>query len=100
MSHAGRPSELALTLAALPGRYATSDGWVYADQVRFQLARLGFGASTQQVAAWLGAMSRAEAPWVEVRDGYGTREYRVTRFGTTDIDNRWPGVRPVAPWLT
>lgn len=73
---------------------------MYADQVRGQLQRLGFEVSTQQVAAWLGAMSRADCPWVEVRDGYGTKEYRVTRFGATDIHNRCPGVRPLVPWLT
>lgn len=99
-----RPSELTLTLATLPGdvgsRYGGHrDGWVYADEVRTQLRRLGFTATPQQIAAWLGRMARAECPWVEVRTSHGIREYRVTRFGATDIFNRLPGVSARTPWL-
>lgn len=85
----GRPSELAITLATLPGRYGSEDGWQAADQVRHRLGLLGFDATAQQVAAWLGRMARADAPWVERRtvDGhYG--EYRVTQWGSNDLDNR------------
>lgn len=101
---AQRPSELALTLATLPGDGASRygghrDGWVYADEVRTQLRRLGFTATPQQIAAWLGRMARVECPWVEVRTSHGIREYRVTRFGATDIFNRLPGVSARTPWL-
>lgn len=98
-----KPTELAVTLAAIPGRYGDRDGWVYADEVRARLARLGFDASSQQVAAWLRKMARTECPWVEAREsphaGQIIRQYRVTRFGKTDIDNRLRGVRLETPWL-
>lgn len=98
-----KPTELTITLAALPG-YGTDygrEGWVYADQVRGRLALLGFDASAQQVAAWLRKMAAAESPWIEVRENlhFPIREYRVTRYGANDVGNRLPGVRLVTPWL-
>lgn len=96
---ATRPSELAITLAALPGGFGSREGWMYADEVRGRLGLLGFAPTAQQVAAWLGRMSRVDAPWVEVREHYGFKQYRVTRFGRTDIANRIPACRPYTPWL-
>lgn len=97
-----KPTELTLTLAALPG-YGTDcrEGWVYADEVRGRLRLLGFEASAQQVASWLRRMAAVDAPWVEVRENphFPIKEYRVTRYGACDLDNRFSGVRPVVPWL-
>lgn len=96
-----RPSELALTLATVPGRYGASDGWVSADEVRGRLVLLGFQVKAQQVAAWLKRMAETECPWVERREHRWGRgwEYRVTRFGRTDVDNRFVGVRLHTPWI-
>lgn len=99
---AERPSELAITLAAIPSRWAppsTDGGWVFADEIRARLHLLGFDATTQQVAAWLGRMSRVQCPWIERCDNWGDLQYRVTRYGKTDVDNRLPGVRLHTPWL-
>src|SRR4051794_18195957 len=95
----GRPTQLVLTLAALPGRYRARQGWVVADEVRGRLRLLGFDVRTQQVAAWLGRMARADMPWVERHESYGVLEYRVTRFGVTDIGNHLPHLRVDAPWI-
>lgn len=86
------PPELVVTLAAAGAPFVT-DGWLTADQVAHRLVLLGHAVSAQQAASWLGRMSRADMPWVEVRDRYGYREYRVTRFGRTDVANRLPGVQ-------
>lgn len=98
-----RPSEVAITLAVVSAAHRSSpggrEGWVPADIVRVQLGVLGINASAQQVAAWLGAMTRADMPWVEAREAYGYREYRVTHHGTTDVHNRFPGWSPRTPWL-
>lgn len=97
-----RPTELALTLASLPGHRNTEDGWMTADEVLFRLKMLGFAATTQQVAAWLGRMARTDQPWVERRRRYDgwPMEYRVTGFGECDLLNKFPGVRVIAPWLS
>lgn len=89
-----RPTELAITLAALGGvGYAADDKWYAADQVRHRLGLLGFEVSAQQTAAWLHRMSRVDAPWIEKRRSpWNDWEYRVTRWGLNDIDNRFPGV--------
>lgn len=99
-----KPTELAITLACLPGRYSTSSeqGWVIAGEVRGRLTVFGFQCSAQQVAAWLSRMARTEAPWVERRQdpwGHGW-EYRVTRYGKTDIQNKMPFLQPRTPWLS
>lgn len=93
-----RPTELAITLAALPPDTGYADSWTDADQVRGRLKLLGFDCTTQQVGAWLARMARSDAPWVERRrDAWDSRwEYRVTRYGRTDIDNRFSAVRPAA----
>lgn len=97
-----RPSELAVTIAALPGRYGERDGWVSADEVRGRLALLGFVCTAQQVAGTLRRMARVDCPWIETRpgryDGWPT-EYRVTQYARTDMSNRLPGVMLQAPWL-
>lgn len=101
LKQSSEPSELAITLAALRGRYSNRDGWLTADEVRGRLQLLGFVCSPQKLVATLIRMATTDAPWVERRRAaWGDYwEYRVTRFGTTDIDNRFGGVRPVTPWL-
>lgn len=98
-----KPTELAITLAALPGRYHSNEGWISSDAVRTRLKLLGFDCSSQQVAAWLKRMSEIDAPWIERRRlCWDERqwEYRVTRFGRTDIDNKLGSLRPHMPWLS
>ncbi len=93
-----QPPELVVTLAALPGRnvYVADGGWLHADQVRAQLRLFGFDATAQQLAAWLGRMSRVDAPWVERRrDFAGYWQYRVTPYGRTDIENNLPALRVI-----
>lgn len=92
---ASRPSELAITLAVLPRRYSNPSGWMTADEVRGGLKLLGFECSSQFVAAALARMARTEAPWVERREDVwgGPWQYRITRFGRNDIDNRLPKLR-------
>lgn len=95
-----KPTELAITLATLPGNYYSADGWVSADEVRTRLKLLGFDATAQQTAAWLRRMALAESPWVECRpQPWGIREYRVTQCGANDVDNRLPGLTLCLPWL-
>lgn len=97
-----KPSELAITIACLPGSHSNRDGWMSADNVRDRLALLGFKCSPQQVAAWLGRMARTDAPWVE-RDPEpwygGPAHYRVTVFGRTDIRNKLPLLDAHMPWV-
>lgn len=92
-----RPTELAITLAALACR-SSDDGWVYADEIRGQLLKLGFSRQTsaQQVASWLKPMCSVECPWFE-RGLYfgGYWRYRVTRFGITDVENKMARLRVV-----
>lgn len=101
----GRPSELTVTLACLRAArdWSPGAGWVVADQVRGALDHdFGIDATTQQVAAWLNRMARAECPWVEVLGtSYVVAEYRVTRYGKTDIENKIPALRVTdrAAWL-
>lgn len=87
------PTELAITLAVFTHRHS-GEGWVLADEIRGRLKLLGFDCTTQQVAAYLARMARTDAPWVERRRcrWYDQWEYRVTRYGETDIQNRLPGV--------
>jgi hypothetical protein len=97
-----RPTELAITIAALPAPSGGAfGGWVYADEVRGRLRMLGFDCTGQFVAAALARMAATDAPWVERKANPlgGPWKYRVTRYGSTDIDNRMPLLRVRAPWL-
>lgn len=97
-----KPTELAVTIAALPGQYGANDGWVTADEVKHRLAKLGIECSGQQVTAMLKRMATTEdAPWLERRKHrlFDLWEYRVTRYGKTDVDNKLGSVRTVTPWL-
>lgn len=99
------PTEIAICLAAVAAANhpfagsARRDGWVPADAIRNRLEVLGYTASTQQIAAWLGRMARCNEPWIEHRQAWGYREYRLTLFGKTDVHNRFPGVMIECPWL-
>lgn len=97
MKAEGRPSELAIMLAALGPRGTDLDGWRTAAEIRNRLVDLfGFDVTTQGLANRLRSMSRADAPWVEQRrapwasDNHAVREYRVTRCGITGIENKLP----------
>lgn len=83
-----KPTELAITLAALPGNYG--DLWVRANDVSHRLELLGFKYSAQQVASSLARMASVDAPWIEARtERWGNyHEYRVTSYGRTDLHNR------------
>ncbi len=98
-----KPTVLALTLATLPGRYGDGrEGWVCADEVAHRLALFGFEPSAQQVAGWLRSAINEDSPCIESRrrEYVGVNEYRVTRFGKGEVDNRLgAGVRLFAPWL-
>jgi hypothetical protein len=89
-----KPSELAITLAALHHRYSTEPGWLYASQIVANLKLLGFEVNSRALAGTLGRMCRVDAPWLERRRSpFNDYEYRVTRYGRNDIDNKLGGVR-------
>lgn len=90
----GRPSDLMATLAAATLR-RTTDDWFVADEMRHRLRMLGFNVSAQQVAAQLRRLCEMDAPPVESkRESYWpTKDYRVTRFGRTWIENEFPPLR-------
>ncbi len=82
----GRPTELAITLAAFVR--GTND-WRCADEIAHRLQLLGFEATAQQVAAWLRPMCECECPWFErEQTSWGPWSYRVTTYGVCDIENR------------
>jgi hypothetical protein len=94
-----KPTDVAVVVAALPGRYSAADGWCAADEVAFRLRALGFDATAQQIAATLGRMARGDHPWIEVREQWGTRAYRVTEPGRDGLHAALPAVGAHAPWL-
>jgi hypothetical protein len=82
----GKPTDFVMILAAA----LYGEQIVFADEVRGQLQTFGFDCSTQQVAAWLGRMSRKDLPPIE-RAGdvvVGLWGYRVTQWGRTELWNR------------
>lgn len=87
-----KPSHLAITMAALGHRYS-HQGWLCAGQISANLRLLGFEVGGSQIASTLTHMCTVEFPWLERRESYpGEYEYRVTRFGINDIDNRMQGL--------
>jgi hypothetical protein len=86
-----KPTELAITLAALTPRY---DEWLYASQIVTNLGLLGFDVTSRALASTLARMCRTDAPWLERRRSpFQDFEYRITRWGRNDVNNRFPGVR-------
>ncbi|WP_320672363.1 hypothetical protein [Patulibacter defluvii] len=83
---ADRPSELALTLSALPS--SGHSGWITADEIAARLALLGFRRTAQQLSPLLRQMCEVECPWLERRTSSGPWLYRVTGYGKTDVRNR------------
>jgi hypothetical protein len=84
-----KPTELAITLAALDHRYTFEPGWLYASQIAANLALLGFDTTGKRLAPRLGSMCKADAPWLErKRSPFDDYAYRVTRWGLNDLDNR------------
>ena len=87
---AAKPSDDMVVVAAL----LLGPRWVYADEVRGVLKRLGWTVTAQQVGAWLSRLAREESPMFEGHDEYGhALVWRVTRFGKTQTRNRFPGGR-------
>jgi hypothetical protein len=85
-----RPTPLLVVVAAA----AYGRDWLAADEIRGQLQVFGFdGLTAQQVASWLGAMEREDAPRFESREQWGIKQYRLTRFAETELFNRLPGFR-------
>lgn len=85
---------IVLAMVGLGDRGLTDGDWYVADEVRSAFVRLGFNPRAQQVAAWLGRLSREDSPMVERRKAYFDElQYRVTRFGLTQIHNHFPGLR-------
>jgi len=85
-----KPTELAITLAALGHRdYYSRDGWLYASHIAENLGVLGFEVTGRSLASTLARMCTVDAPWLERRRSpFSDYEYRVTRYGRNDIDNR------------
>lgn len=84
-----RPSELAITLAAMHHRYEVEGGWLYASQIAGNLRLLGFETNGRRLAATLKHMCEVDAPWLErKRSPFNDYSYRVTRWGKNDIENR------------
>jgi hypothetical protein len=84
--------DFAATLVAL----GSTRTWLDADEIRGLLkAHLGVDATAQQVAGWLTRMTNEDAPRFERRRHRWSPgwEYRVTRFGCTDIENKLPNLR-------
>lgn len=91
-----RPTELAICLAALPDSSYIGDdpGWMPADEIAHRLRRLtGWELTAQQLASRLRRMCEVELPWMERRKPHHWWEYRVTRYGLTDLANRAQGTR-------
>lgn len=85
-----KPTELAITLAALGYRHQQ---WLYASQIAANLRLLGFDIDGRRLGARLKRMCEVDAPWLErKRSPFNDFEYRVTPWGRNDIDNRFPGV--------
>lgn len=88
------PSDHAITLAA-----ATFDSeWLDADAIRGRLAHWGFGGlTTQRIVGRLRAMCEEDAPRFHRQQVWWTSrplwQYRVTRDGYNELENRNPGVR-------
>jgi hypothetical protein len=89
-----KPTELAITIAALGHRYATAGEWLCASQIAANLKLLGFDTTGRRLAPRLRVMATVDAPWLERRrDLFGSEyEYRVTHWGRTDISNRLPAL--------
>lgn len=84
-----RPSDAMIALAVATSRQE----WLVADEVRGILNGFGFHVLTQQCAAWLGRISRKDLPPIERRKGHFDEfQYRLTRWGRTELFNRCPGI--------
>lgn len=86
-----KPSDDAIVLAmGLLGERAMDSGLMYADEIRGCLHKLGFEATTQQVAAWLGRLSREDTPMVQAVTAHDhCWRWRLTRFGATQLGNHF-----------
>jgi hypothetical protein len=88
-----KPSDLAITLAALSFPQHLRGGWLCNDEIRHRLMRLGFEPTAQHVAGRLTAMCHEDVPRFERRDApWRAKEYRVTQWGRNDVHNKLPGL--------
>lgn len=67
-------------------------GWATSADVAAVTLGLGIHETTQQVASRLARMTRLELPPLASRAVPGGREYRVTNFGRTWVQNLLPAV--------
>jgi hypothetical protein len=82
-----RPSDDMLILAML----VAGPRWLWSDEIRGILERLGWDVTSQWVGGRLSRLAREDAPMVEGRDEYGTgHAWAVTRWGRNQIENRFP----------
>jgi hypothetical protein len=86
-----RPTEQLLVIAALANPHVgtawDSDGWRFADDIRGQLARLGYETTSRLVGAHLHRLAREDLPLIETRRRLRVHEYRVTQYGKTFLRN-------------
>lgn len=94
-SNVSSPSDDMIVLAAL---LSARNDWQQAEEVASVLRRLGFIVSPQKMVGTLRRLLAEDSPMFERRPNpwfVGITEYRVTRFGLTQIDNRFPHLWPL-----
>lgn len=82
------PTEISVLLAA--AAIKTFSGWFWADQLAFQLERMGFGSITSQsIGVRLALLSKERHPLVlRRRLSSGPYEYRLTSYAGNVLNNR------------
>lgn len=97
MSKTAFPSDDMIVLAALVGASEYGTPWQEAEMIASTLRRLGFMITSQKMVGQLKRMLAEDAPMFESRLVSYRRlyEYRVTRYGLTQIENRFPTTRPL-----
>lgn len=84
------PSDDMIVLAALLNK---GTDWQCAEEIASALRRLGFQISPQKMVGALRRLLAEDCPMFDVRDypwGTNLSEYRVTRFGLNQLDQRFP----------
>lgn len=91
------PADDMIVLAALLGASEHASGWQEAEVLASTLRLLGFVITPQKTVGQLRRLLAEDSPMLERRPvGWGDQyEYRVTRFGFTQLENRFPNTRPL-----